>query len=76
MKDYAGGNYMEIFTKLSADWNGIEEIIPYGFGWEASRCIDKLMKDFKIPFIVDNSPSKKGMGYKGCLLYTSDAADD
>lgn len=65
---------MEIFTKLSADWNGIEEIIPYGFGWEASRCIDKLMKDFKIPFIVDNSPSKKGMDYKGIpILSWNDA---
>lgn len=56
---------MKIFNKLFDDWNGIKEIIPYGFGWEASRCIDKLIKDFSIPFIIDNNPSKEGTEYKG-----------
>ena len=49
-----------MLDKLSDDWNGIKEIIPYGFGWEASRCIDKLMEDFSIPFIIDNNPLKSG----------------
>lgn len=56
---------MSIFNKLSEDWNGINEIIPYGFGWEASRCIDRLTRDFSIPFIIDNDPKKSGMSYKG-----------
>lgn len=56
---------MEILDKLSDDWNKIEEIIPYGFGWEANRCIDKLMRDFSIPFIIDNDPLKEGTDYKG-----------
>lgn len=55
---------MEMFNKLSEDWDGIKEIIPYGFGWEASRCIDKLMNDFTIPFIIDNSPEKAGTEYR------------
>ena len=61
---------MEIFNKLSADWRGIKEIIPYGFGWEASRCIDKLIHDFSIPFIIDNSPSKEGTDYRGIPIYS------
>lgn len=56
---------MEFLNKLSNDWNRIKEIIPYGFGWEASRCIDKLTRDFSIPFIIDNSPLKVGTAYKG-----------
>ncbi len=56
---------MELLNKLSSDWNGIKEIIPYGFGWEAGRCIDKLMQDFTIPFIIDNDSSKEGTDYKG-----------
>lgn len=55
---------MEMFDKLADDWNGIKEIIPYGFGWEASRCIDKLMNDFSIPFIIDNDPQKAGTEYR------------
>lgn len=54
-----------ILNKLSENWKGIKEIIPYGFGWEANRCIDKLMKDFSIPFIIDNDPLKEGEKYKG-----------
>lgn len=56
---------MEMLSKLSDDWNGIKEIVPYGFGWEAGRCIDKLMNDFSIPFIVDNNPQKAGIEYRG-----------
>lgn len=59
---------MEVLNKLSIDWNGIKEIIPYGFGWEASRCVDKLIKDFSIPFIIDNNPSKAGTEYKGISI--------
>lgn len=57
-----------MLKKLSDDWNEIREIIPYGFGWEASRCIDKLMGDFSIPFIIDNDPLKSGTDYKGILI--------
>ena len=67
---------MEIRDKLSVDWSGIKEIIPYGFGWEASRCIDKLIKDFSIPFIIDNDPLKKGADYKGIPILPWDAVKD
>lgn len=61
---------MDIQHKLSDDWGEIEEIIVYGFGWEASRCIDKLIKDFSIPFIIDNDPEKKGKFYDGIPIYS------
>lgn len=64
---------MEILNKLSDNWNGIKEIIPYGFGWEASRCIDKLIKDFSIPFIIDNNPLKEGTEYRGIRILPWDA---
>ena len=35
---------MDIFNKLSDEWNELNEIVPYGFGWEASRCIDRLIR--------------------------------
>lgn len=61
---------MEVLNKLSANWNGIKEIIPYGFGWEASRCIDKMVKDFNIPFIIDNNAAKEGIKYKGIPVFS------
>ena len=64
----------KLLDKLSDDWIGINEIIPYGFGWEASRCIDKLMEDFSIPFIIDNNPLKSGTDYKGIPIYSWDMA--
>ena len=67
---------MDIFNKLSDEWNELNEIVPYGFGWEASRCIDKLLKDFSIPFIIDNAPSKKGMTYKDIPIYSWEDAKD
>lgn len=63
-----------MLNKLSDDWNGIKEIIPYGFGWEASRCIDKLREDFSIPFIIDNNPLKSGTNYKGIPICSWDKA--
>ena len=54
----------ENLNQLDKTWNVISTLVPYGFGWEASRCIDKLMEDFQIPFIIDNDPCKAGTFYK------------
>lgn len=51
-------------NQLDNTWDSIKIIIPYGFGCEASLCIDKLMEDFDIPFIIDNNPRKVGTSYK------------
>ena len=63
-------------NKLSRDWDGITKIIPYGFGWEASRCIDKLMADFEVPFIIDNDPAKRYSKYKGVDIIPWEEAKD
>lgn len=67
---------MEVFNKLYDNWKNIEDIILYGFGWEASRCIDKLIKDFNIPFIIDNNPAKEGTMYKGIPILSWNASKD
>lgn len=48
---------------LSSDWKGIDEIVIYGLGLVSERCIEKLMKDFKVPFIIDQK--KRGTEYYG-----------
>lgn len=53
-----------VSDNLPPDWNGITSIIPYGLGWEASRCIDKLIDDFDIPFIIDNDSAKHDKKYR------------
>lgn len=45
-----------VLNKLSDDWNGIEDIVIYGFGRVARRNIKKLEQDFKIQYIIDNDP--------------------
>lgn len=64
----------EYLNQLKEDWNNIDEIIPYGFGWEANRCIDKLIEDFKIPFIIDNSIQKIGSEYRGIKIISWEQA--
>lgn len=48
--------------KLTDDWNGIDTIGLYGIGLVADRFIDKLVKDFHIPYIIDRK--KAGKEYK------------
>lgn len=66
---------MECLNKLSEDWNGITEIVLYGFGRECRRFIDKLILDFKIPFIIDNDPAKKNTKYKGIPIIAWEEAE-
>jgi len=48
--------------KLSNNWNNVETIIIYGLGAVADRFIDKIMSEFKVPYIIDQN--KQGMRYK------------
>lgn len=45
-----------ILNRLTDDWNGIKDIIIYGFGRVAQRNIKKLNADFNIKFVIDNNP--------------------
>ena len=47
--------------KLSEEWNGADTLILYGLGLVADRFIDKILKDFKVPYIVDRQ--KQGTLY-------------
>lgn len=61
-------------SKLSKDWKDIDEIVLYGLGLVSERCIEKLIKDFKITFIIDQK--KSGTSYKGIRVISyQDAAD-
>ncbi len=60
-------------SKLSKDWKDIDEIIIYGLGLVSERCIEKLITDFKVPFIIDQK--KNGTHYKGIsVIAYKDAA--
>lgn len=63
-------------NRLSENWNGINELIIYGFGTVSSRCIDKLMQDFTVPFIIDNNPNKGGTFYKEIPIISWEEAKD
>lgn len=54
---------------LSEKWLQTKEIVIYGFGVIAKKCVDMLMEDFSIPYIIDNAEDKKGMFIKEFLLY-------
>lgn len=54
-------------TLLTNDWKDIKSIVLYGIGQVASRFADSLMRDFDVPFIIDNG--KKGQLYKGKKVY-------
>ena len=48
----------ENIYKLSEDWGELIEravIVPFGLGRIGRRIIPTLMKEFKIPFLIDNS---------------------
>lgn len=79
MRDEKERNSMEAsqyLNELSEEWIGITSIIPYGFGLEASIVIDKLIKDFEIPFLIDNDPKKAHTTYHGIeIIPWSEAAE-
>lgn len=57
---------------LDKKWLQTQEIVIYGFGVIARKCIDMLMEDFTIPYIVDNSPKMKGTFYKGIPIISQE----
>lgn len=51
------GDEMEDIFRLSSDWGDLTEhgaIIPFGIGRIGRRVIPTLMKEFDIPFLIDN----------------------
>lgn len=58
-------NEMDVLNRLSDEWNGLKEIIIYGYGRVAVRNIGKLWNDFEIKCIVDNDPKLQGESYRG-----------
>ena len=55
---------------LSKKWLQTNEIIIYGFGVIARKCVDILIEDFLIPYIIDNAPEKSGTCYNGIPIIT------
>lgn len=45
---------------LEDNWGNIEYIIPYGCGLEAYRTLNRIIKDFNVPYIIDNDPKNGG----------------
>ncbi|MBS4840272.1 MULTISPECIES: radical SAM protein [Clostridium] len=62
--------------KLADDWMNTKSIIVYGLGVIALKCIDKLMEDFEIPFIIDNNKAKSEGNYKGIPIITQNEAKE
>lgn len=60
--------------KLSEKWLCTSEIIIYGFGVIAAKCVDMLAADFSIPYIIDNSPEKNGTFYNGIPIISQKEA--
>lgn len=46
---------------LADSWNGIDTLVVYGLGLVAERFIDKIIQDFKVPYIIDHK--KQGKTY-------------
>ncbi|NBJ01910.1 4Fe-4S cluster-binding domain-containing protein [Lachnospiraceae bacterium] len=59
---------------LSKKWLQTNEIIIYGFGVIARKCVDILIEDFLIPYIIDNAPEKSGTCYNGIPIITQQEA--
>lgn len=61
---------MDDFFKLSVDWGELlheGSIIPYGIGRIGRRVIPTLLKEFKIPFLIDRKKdSEKVLGLRVC----------
>ena len=56
------GNEVENIFRLSDDWGGLTEhgtIVPFGVGRIGRRVIPSLMKEFDIPFLIDNGGNAK-----------------
>lgn len=52
-----GENEVENIFRLSDDWGGLTEhgiIVPFGVGRIGRRVIPALMKEFDVPFLIDN----------------------
>lgn len=60
-----GINEFDGLSKLQGDWKNIGRIIPYGYGAEAKRSLHRIMKEFTVPFIVDQDPKKWGQIFNG-----------
>lgn len=55
---------MENIFKLSDDWGDLKEhgtVIPFGVGRIGRRVIPILMKEFDVPFLIDNGHYKKNI---------------
>ena len=48
------------FNKLKGDWNFPKRLVPYGFGADARRTLKRVIKDFYVPFIIDQDSNKWG----------------
>lgn len=59
---------------LSEKWLNTDKIVIYGLGVMARKCIDMLMEDFHIPYIIDNAPEKSGTFYKGIPVISQEEA--
>lgn len=56
--------------KLSDDWMDIDEIIIYCFGPAAEVVFDRISKDIRVRFVIDNNPVIYGTEYKGIPIYS------
>lgn len=45
---------MKIIEHLDQSWNGIEDIVIYGFGKQGKNYINQLLRDFRVVYIIDN----------------------
>lgn len=60
--------------KMSAEWNNINKVVLYGMGLVADRFIDKIIRDFDVPFIIDKK--KAGENYKDINIVTLETVVD
>lgn len=62
--------------KLSADWTGIDSVVPYGAGIVGGICKSLFrLVDLGIPFVIDRDPAKIGKTWKGApIISFRDAA--
>lgn len=67
---------MENIFKLTEDWGQLPkqgEIVPFGLGRIGRRVIPTLIKEFKIPFLIDNKGQEESL-YDLEILGIEDAA--
>lgn len=56
---------VESLNKLQGDWLNIKRIIPYGYGAEAKHSLNRIMKEFEVPYIIDQDAEKWGQFFNG-----------